>query len=110
MAAGAVPTPEWMEHAVCRVERVPVEVFFPRMAKNGGPAAAAVERRACAQAKSICARCPVRLQCLKDDLAHGSLSDGRYRFFGVFGGLTPSERKAIARRGLTVRQTMEMTG
>ncbi len=45
-------------------------------------------RRREAAAKAICARCPVRQACAADALAHREP-------FGVWGGLTESERRAL---------------
>ena len=47
-------------------------------------------RRREAAAKSVCARCPVRNDCLNDALT----SDER---FGIWGGLTERERRSLAR-------------
>jgi WhiB family redox-sensing transcriptional regulator len=47
-------------------------------------------RRREAAAKSVCSRCPVRIDCLTDALA----SDER---FGIWGGLTERERRSLAR-------------
>lgn len=90
MAAGAVPTPEWMEHAVCRVERVPTEVFFP---SDGDTLWIA---------KSVCERCPVRRECLHHAIANREDD-------GIWGGESERSRQRIRRRGLTIRQTMEFS-
>lgn len=68
----------WEDRAACRGE--PLEVFFP----EGTDRDSAYE-----QAKSICATCTVREPCLK--LSEQFVPTGdRY---GVFGGLTPRERR-----------------
>jgi len=41
------------------------------------------------KAKEICARCPVRAECLTDSLARGDE-------YGVFGGLAPAERRTLS--------------
>ena len=41
-----------------------------------------------AQAKALCAQCPMREACLEMALANNEE-------FGIFGGLTPAERKAL---------------
>jgi WhiB family redox-sensing transcriptional regulator len=44
-----------------------------------------------ADAKAVCARCDVRLECLLDAFATSER-------FGIRGGLTPRERRTLARR------------
>jgi WhiB family redox-sensing transcriptional regulator len=70
--------PYWHVRAACR-ESDP-ELFFPE-----GTAGPALETAA--QAKRICAACPVRAQCLDWALSHRAE-------FGVWGGLTEQERRA----------------
>lgn len=73
----ALPQPRrWMQHAACL--HADVDLFFPT--KGGSPDAA----------KRVCARCPVRLQCINYALADESL-------VGVWGGLTDRERREIRR-------------
>lgn len=43
------------------------------------------------RAKQICKECPVRVECLEDALK-GNIQ------FGVWGGLTPLERRALKRK------------
>ncbi len=74
---------DWRHLAACRDEDP--ELFFP--VSDTGPAARQAE-----QAKSICARCPVRERCLEYALDNGL-------DHGVFGGTTESERRALRRRG-----------
>jgi WhiB family transcriptional regulator, redox-sensing transcriptional regulator len=64
------------------------ELFFP--ISSAGPALAQLE-----QAKSICAGCPVRQQCL--DFAVST-----HQTHGVWGGTSPEERQSIRRRKLAV--------
>ena len=66
----------WQELALCT--QTDPELFFP---DQGGSTR---------QAKVVCSRCEVRAQCLADALARG---EG----FGVRGGLSPRERRAVAR-------------
>jgi hypothetical protein len=70
-------TARWMSRAAC--VDVDPELFFP--VAEEGP----VLRRAVRAAKSVCARCPVRLECLS--FAEVALSDG------IAGGLTPEQRR-----------------
>ncbi len=69
----------WWQSARCR--RTDPEVFFPEKGKPTRPA------------KSICARCPVRAECLEEALAAGYVA-------GVWGGLSAQERRPmlVARR------------
>jgi WhiB family redox-sensing transcriptional regulator len=66
------------------------ELFFP-VADTGSR----VQRRMAAQqieeAKAVCRRCPIRVQCLDEALARGEE-------FGVWGGLSEKERRALKRR------------
>jgi WhiB family redox-sensing transcriptional regulator len=74
--------PDWRAEAAC-VASDP-DLFFPF-------AAGAVSARQANQARRICARCPVRAQCLKFAMdipeAHG-----------IWGGTTPQERLRQRRR------------
>lgn len=67
----------WRHRAACRGEDP--ELFFPV-----GPAA----RAQIAEAKKICARCPVRRACLVFALATG-------QGHGIWGGLTEDERRRL---------------
>lgn len=71
-----------MAHAACH--GTDPNVFYP----DDG------QRFAAEIAKAICALCPVRLPCLDHALDHGG-SEGRY---GVWGGMTETERRKEARR------------
>lgn len=79
---GAQPDRDWREEAVCR-ETDP-ELFFPT-ATHGR-----VYEEQVAAAKAVCARCPVRAQCLQDALVGIPV--------GIAGGLTEGERRALRRR------------
>jgi WhiB family redox-sensing transcriptional regulator len=72
---------DWAELAACKDEEP--ELFFPL--SDLGPGA-----RQTAQAKAVCARCPVRSECLGYALDHGL-------DHGVFGGTTADERRRLAR-------------
>jgi WhiB family redox-sensing transcriptional regulator len=79
-----LPEQGWAEQAACQFEEP--ELFFP--VSEVGPGA-----RQVAQAKAVCARCPVRDECLAFALDHGL-------DHGVFGGTTPDERRQLAKSGL----------
>lgn len=73
---------DWRHRAACRDEDP--ELFFP--ISEVGPGARQAE-----QAKAVCARCPVREQCLRYALDNGL-------DHGIFGGTTERERRALTRR------------
>lgn len=73
---------DWRHHAACR--DTDTELFFP----VGTTAATAAKTE---DAKAICARCPVRLDCLRFALHTGEAE-------GVWGGMDPKERKRLRRR------------
>jgi WhiB family redox-sensing transcriptional regulator len=73
----------WRDSASCRHEDP--ELFFP--IGTTGPAIAQI-----AQAKTVCARCPVREPCLDWALESNQLS-------GVWGGMSEDERRAYGRAG-----------
>ncbi|MFF8844238.1 WhiB family transcriptional regulator [Streptomyces sp. NPDC015127] len=72
----------WREYAECRNEDP--DLFFP--VGTGGPALVQAEA-----AKQVCARCPVREQCLAWALENGQAT-------GVWGGLSEDERRSLTRR------------
>lgn len=72
----------WRHRAACRDEDP--ELFFP--ISNMGPGA-----QQTAQAKAVCARCPVQSECLNYALDNGL-------DYGIFGGTTETERRELTRR------------
>jgi WhiB family redox-sensing transcriptional regulator len=70
--------PHWREASLCA--QTDAAAFFPEV---GGRATAA---------RRVCAACPVRMDCLLDALAHRDVT------FGVRGGLTPTQRRALLQR------------
>lgn len=66
----------WYERAACRGADTE-ELFANSAAQN--------------RAKAVCSGCPVRTECLSEAL------DGRVEF-GVWGGMTERERRALLRR------------
>ncbi len=84
MMLGLVPRLAWMDHAACANKgategRVPRVDFFPK------------QTAATQEAKAICQRCSVRDECL----AYALATENRERH-GIWGGMTPEERAAIA--------------
>src|SRR5215467_6772197 len=72
----------WWTRAACA--SADPELFFP--ISYSGPAL-----RQVAQAKAICARCPIQRECLRYALDAGYIQ-------GVWGGMTEEERRRLARR------------
>jgi WhiB family redox-sensing transcriptional regulator len=76
----------WEASAACAGEST--VTFFPSF--DVGMGAPAKNAAKTARAKAVCARCPVRDECL----AHALETDVAH---GIWGGLTPDERKRIRR-------------
>jgi WhiB family transcriptional regulator, redox-sensing transcriptional regulator len=72
----------WQEVGACRTG--PATDFYPPMHPERKHERQARERRA----KTVCASCPVRLQCLE----HAVAADERY---GIWGGLNQDERRHL---------------
>ena len=71
----------WAEHAACRDE--PTDIWYPT---RRGPVAVDWTRP-----RSICQSCPVLTDCRSYAVAHEP-------DWGMWGGLTPEERRAFRRR------------
>lgn len=78
---------EWARNAACRVADDPDRLFVQGAAQHN--------------AKAICMGCPVRTECLAEAL------DERIEW-GVWGGMTERERRAILRRRPTVRSWRQL--
>jgi WhiB family redox-sensing transcriptional regulator len=78
----------WRNRAACLDEDP--ELFFPM--GNTGPALLQIE-----EAKSVCRRCEVVETCLKWSIESG-------QDFGVWGGLSEDERRALKRRYARARR------
>lgn len=75
----------WIDLAACRGR--PTEIWFPRGAVHDWR-----------QASAVCEVCPVQVDCREYALEHEATIDGT----GMWGGLTPAERRAeLARRHKT---------
>jgi WhiB family redox-sensing transcriptional regulator len=75
---------EFFDQAACR--GAGPEWFFPDDHPEGAQADDAYDR-----ARAVCTTCPVRLPCLGWAL-------GRRERHGMWGGLTPAERRSLRRR------------
>lgn len=78
---------DWRDRARCR-DKDP-ELFFPIIGPRDGLTAKAVHRALAdqiADAKAVCARCPVEPECLEAGLAERD---------GIWGGTTPEERAVV---------------
>lgn len=76
------PSTEWQQHGLCRA--TDAAVFFPPVHFEHKPEREARESKA----KAICARCPVKVQCLDWALTTREPH-------GVWGGCSEGERKQI---------------
>jgi hypothetical protein len=79
---GAVPDtrrgPDWRTRAACRADGISPDAMFPDSDKERTLAA-----------RMICAGCPVSRSCLREAISSG---DNQW---GIRGGLTPEERRAV---------------
>jgi WhiB family transcriptional regulator, redox-sensing transcriptional regulator len=82
----SVQTGDWRRRAACR---------------DGDPDRLFVRGAAQREAKLVCFGCPVRTECLAEAL------DNRIEF-GVWGGMTERERRALLRRRPDVRSWQEL--
>lgn len=76
--------PHWRDRAACLDEDP--EIWFP--VGDTGPALLQIE-----DAKAICRRCPAVTSC-----GQWAMQAGPAAFYGIFGGMTAEERRAIKRR------------
>jgi WhiB family redox-sensing transcriptional regulator len=74
----------WQEDALC--VGVETEVFFPN---DKG-----MVKERWQSAKAVCAFCPVRKPCLESAMVRDEHDDQ----WGVFGGLSPLERRALRKK------------
>lgn len=70
--------PDWRTFAACRAEGIHPDAMFPDS-----------DKVRIAEARAICAACPVSRTCLRDAVNSG---DNQW---GIRGGLTPEERRAV---------------
>lgn len=76
----------WQKQAACRAEGVDLEVFFPEGSTAG-----------VAEAREICAACPVARECLIDCMAYegGKPAGSRH---GMVAGMSPKQRHRLYER------------
>ena len=78
----------WRDHAACRDTDPNRWIWIPQYKRARDVAR---ER----ELKAICAECPVRINCLDDELEQMRLG---HRSMGIFGGTNASERVAMVNR------------
>lgn len=84
---------EWMDRAECARVGAPAEWFFPdlsaggRIPKGGRP-------DPYKNGRAVCAACPVTVECAAYDLTVNGTSNPT----GLWGGLTPDERRTARAR------------
>jgi len=78
---------DWRKRAACLTEDP--ELFFPTVGVES--ASKEVRDAAWAAPRAVCQACPVRALCLDTALANREAE-------GMFGGLTPDERRVLGRR------------
>ena len=86
LLAGTSDPRAWVSQSACK-NADPDELFVTGAAQN--------------RAKAVCMGCPVRTECLSDAL------DNRVEF-GVWGGMTERERRALLRRRPEVSSWREL--
>jgi len=77
MSIAAATRPAWHQHGACR--GADPNLFFPARGES------------VKEAKAVCARCPVRAECLEYALTNQEK-------FGVWGGLSERERRQLRRQ------------
>lgn len=71
---------DWMDEAACRDSELEFVLYNP------------VGHHTVARLKAVCANCPVKAQCLEYALEQPSSMA-----YGVYGGTTPAERRALVK-------------
>lgn len=85
----------WRGHAACKDASISVGIFFPRIttgSRSDDPYSLA---------RQVCARCPVRSECLEDALSVSV----RFDLEGMYGGKDPRERRSLRRSRARARRT-----
>ena len=76
MSIAAATRPAWHQHGACR--GADPNLFFPERGES------------VKEAKAVCARCPVRAECLEYALEN-------HEVVGIWGGLSARERRQLSR-------------
>lgn len=82
--------PQWLRYAACN--GMDGDIFFPTQDVNGRPRTQPETAALLAQARQVCASCPVRIQCLERALRD------REPEGGVWGGVLFSRKRLRALR------------
>lgn len=90
-----IPASDWLDEAACSVFELDTNLFFER---QSGRVKAAVQQ--------ICRECPVRKQCLEHALTCEARSP-RPPQYGIFGGLTPTERRELWQERRDIMKDLE---
>ena len=78
MSLATEARPAWHQHGACR--GADPNLFFPKRGDS------------VKEAKAVCARCPVRAECLEYALEN-------HESMGIWGGLSGRERRQLSRTG-----------
>lgn len=79
----------WRARSECKARGLDPDLFFPDVGEPIDPVV-----------MSACSACQVRAQCLRTAMraeAAAGPDGGRIRRYGIFGGLTPKQRSALAK-------------
>lgn len=90
-----IPSSDWLDEAACSVFELDTNLFFER---QSGRVRAAVQQ--------ICRECPVRRQCLEHALTY-EVRSPRPPQYGIFGGLTPTERRELWQERRDIMKDLE---
>lgn len=90
-----IPSSDWLDEAACSVFELDTNLFFER---QSGRVRAAVQQ--------ICRECPVRKQCLEHALTY-EVRSPRPPQYGIFGGLTPTERRELWQERRDIMKDLE---
>lgn len=90
-----IPSSDWLDEAACSVFELDTNLFFER---QSGRVRKAVQQ--------ICRECPVRKQCLEHALTY-EVRSPRPPQYGIFGGLTPTERRELWQERRDIMKDLE---